>query len=366
MTTFKLPDLGEGLQEAEIISWHVAVGDEVVPDQPLVSVETDKAVVEIPSPWAGRVAKLHAGPGAVVEVGTPLIDFVESETADAGTVVGEMPREEERIDEAAAEERRGRAKVKATPAVRALARKLKVELSAVDPSGRAGLITAEDVKRVARLLTEVEPPEQLRGVRRAMARKMSQAHSEVVPASVYDEADVEAWPEGTDVTVRLIQAVVAGIRAEPSLNAWYDSHNESRRVLKKIDLGVAVDTKDGLFVPIMRDVGNREAADLRRGLDALKKDVAARKIPVEELRGATISLSNFGMFGAGQFATLVVVPPQVAIIGAGRIVERVVAVNGEAAIRQKLPLSLTFDHRVVTGGETARFLAAMVEDLGRL
>ena len=365
MKTFELPDLGEGLQEAEIVDWHVEVGDNVVADQPLVSVETDKAVVEVPSPRSGRIAALHANPGDVVKVGAPLVDFDEGGKADAGTVVGELPDEQERIDEAAEQERARRPKVKATPAVRALARKLDVDLAAVDPSGPDGLITAEDVKRAARVLAEVGPPEPLRGVRRAMAQKMAQAHSEVAPATIYDDADVEAWPGGTDVTVRLIQAIVAGCRAEPALNAWYDSRDASRRLLEKIDLGIAVDTEDGLFVPVMRDVGNRDEADLRRGLDALKKDVAARRIPVEELRGATISLSNFGMFGAGQYAALVVVPPQVAIIGAGRIQARLCAAEGKPAVRRMMPLSLTFDHRVVSGGEAARFLEAMLEDLAR-
>ncbi|MEE8122720.1 MAG: dihydrolipoamide acetyltransferase family protein [Alphaproteobacteria bacterium] len=365
MKRFTLPDLGEGLHEAEIVGWRVEVGDNVVADQPLVSVETDKAVVEVPSPYEGRIAKLYAKPGEVVKVGAPLVDFDEGGKADAGTVVGEMPDEQKRIDETAEQERAGGAKVKATPAVRALARKLNVDLAAVDPSGSGGSITAEDVKRVARVFSEVGPPEPLRGVRRAMAQKMAQAHSEAAPATVYDEADVEAWPGGTDVTVRLIQAIVAGCRAEPALNVWYDSRDASRRLLTKIDLGIAVDTQDGLFVPIMRDVGNRDEADLRRGLDALKKDAAARQIPVAELRGATITLSNFGMFGAGRSAALVVVPPQVAIIGAGRIAARVVAAEGKPAVRRMLPLSLTFDHRVVTGGEAARFLAAMIEDLAR-
>ena len=365
MKTFTLPDLGEGLQEAEIVDWHVTVGDRVVADQPLVSVETDKAVVEVPSPYSGRIAKLHAKPGDVMPIGARLVDFDDGEVADSGTVVGEMPSEAKRIDETTEPAPTGRAKVKATPAVRALARKFKVELSAVDPSGSGGSVTADDVRRVARVLAEVGPAEPLRGVRRAMAKKMEQSHSEVVPATVYEEADVGSWPLDTDVTIRLIRAIVAGCRAESVLNAWYESRTVSRRLLNKIDLGIAVDTEDGLFVPIMRDVGNRDETDLRRGLEALKRDVARRQIPVEELRGASITLSNFGMFRAGRFAALVVVPPQVAIIGAGRIEPRIVAVEGEPAVRRMLPLSLTFDHRVVNGGEAARFIAAMVEDLGR-
>jgi pyruvate dehydrogenase E2 component (dihydrolipoamide acetyltransferase) len=135
-----------------------------------------------------------------------------------------------------------------------------------------------------------------------------------------------------------------------------------RRLLKQIDLGLAVDTEDGLFVPVLRSIGERDAADLRRGIEAMKKDVRARTVPIAELRGQTITLSNFGMF-AGRFAALVIVPPQVAILGAGRIAERPVVADGKLTAHRILPLSLTFDHRAVTGGEAARFLKAAIEDL---
>jgi pyruvate dehydrogenase E2 component (dihydrolipoamide acetyltransferase) len=138
--------------------------------------------------------------------------------------------------------------------------------------------------------------------------------------------------------------------------------SDRRRVLSYIDVGIAVDLPDGLFVPVLRNVGNRDAADLRRGLDLMRADIKARKIAPEELRGNTITLSNFGMI-AGKYAAPIVVPPTVAILGAGRIHEQVVAVNGAAAVHRILPLSLTFDHRVVTGGEAARFLAAVIADL---
>lgn len=129
-----------------------------------------------------------------------------------------------------------------------------------------------------------------------------------------------------------------------------------------VDLGIAMDTEDGLFVPVLRDVGARDPADLRRGLEAMKGDVRRRSVPLEELRGQTITLSNFGMFG-GRHAALVVLPPQVAILGAGRVEDRVIAVDGKAAVRPVLPLSLTFDHRAVMGGEATRFLAAVIADL---
>ncbi len=363
MSTFNLPDLGEGLQEAEIVAWHVSEGDNVVADQPLVSVETDKAVVEVPSPQAGRIAQLFGQPGDIVEVGAPLVAFEGTEAIDQGRIVGELETTNEVVDEVPT----GAAgavvvPVKATPAVRALARRLGVDLAVVSSTGPDGAITTADVERAARTLAEAGPLEPLRGVRRAMAKRMAQAHAEVAPATVVEDADVEAWREGEDVTIRLIRAIAAGCGAEPSLNAWYDSQAGGRRLHQRIDLGIAVDTEDGLFVPVMRNVGSRDNADLRRGLERMKVDIRARKSPPEELRGATISLSNFGTL-AGRYAAPVVVPPQVAILSAGRIAPRVVAVDGSPVVHRTLPLSLTFDHRAVTGGEGARFLAAVVINL---
>jgi pyruvate dehydrogenase E2 component (dihydrolipoamide acetyltransferase) len=364
MTTFTLPDLGEGLQEAEIVAWHVGAGDHVVADQPLVSVETEKAVVEIPSPRSGRIEALLAEPGDIVKIGAPLVEFEAGAAADTGTVVGEIPSEQKARP---AEPRPPAAPargVKAAPAVRALAARLCVDLALVRPSGPEGAIVAADVERAAAALEEAGPLEPLRGVRRAMALNMERAHAEVVPATVTEVADIADWPPGTDVTMRLIRAIAAGCAAEPALNAWYLGREQGRRLNDKVHLGIAMDTEDGLFVPVLRDVGNRDPDDLRRGLEAMKADVRARAVPVVELRGQTVTLSNFGMFG-GQHAALVVLPPQVAILGAGRIHDRVVARDGKPAVRRVLPLSLTFDHRPVMGGEASRFLAAVVADLER-
>jgi 2-oxoisovalerate dehydrogenase E2 component (dihydrolipoyl transacylase) len=248
------------------------------------------------------------------------------------------------------------------PAVRALARKLEVDLNLVQGSGPGGTITRADVERAARSVAEAGPAEPLRGMRRAMAQRMAAAHAEVARTTVIDEADIEDWRAGTDVTIRLVRAIAAACAAEPSLNAWYNAAAGERRVLARIDLGIAVDTEGGLIVPVLRNVGARAAADLRAGLDRMRADAVARSIPPEELRGATITLSNFGMIG-GRFANLVVVPPQVAIVGAGRIDARVLAHAGQPAVRRVLPISLTFDHRVVTGGEAARFLVALRADL---
>jgi pyruvate dehydrogenase E2 component (dihydrolipoamide acetyltransferase) len=197
-----------------------------------------------------------------------------------------------------------------------------------------------------------------------MAQRMAAADAEAVRANVVDEADIGDWAAAEDITVRLIRAIAVACKAEPSLNAWHDSQAGARRLIDRIDIGIAVDTKDGLIVPVLRDAGGRSSADLRRGLDRLRADTAARTVPPEELRGATFTLSNFGMFG-GRFAYLVVVPPQVAILGAGRSEERVLARKGAPAVRRVLPVSLTFDHRAVTGGEAARFLTALKADLER-
>jgi 2-oxoisovalerate dehydrogenase E2 component (dihydrolipoyl transacylase) len=362
MRQFLLPDLGEGLEEAEIVTWHVNEGDRVVADQPLVSVETDKAVVEVPSPWSGQIARLFGAKGDLIKVGAPLVEFAEGERADTGTVVGELGQEEKAHREVEAPAPAPARTLQVLPAVRALARKLDVDLNLVQATGPGGTITRADVERAAKSLAEAGPAEPLRGMRRAMAQRMAAAHTEVVRTTVTDEADIEDWQKGEDVTIRVVRAIAAACRAEPSLNAWYNAQAGERRLIKRIDIGIAVDTEGGLIVPVLRNVGERDARDLRAGLDRLRADAAARSIPPEELRGATITLSNFGMIG-GRFANLVVVPPQVAIIGAGRIDQRVLVHNGAPAARRVLPLSLTVDHRVVTGGEAARFLVALKADL---
>jgi len=356
---FILPDLGEGLEEAEIVTWLVNEGDHVVANQPLVSVETDKAVVEIPSPWSGTIARRFGAKGDFIKVGAALVEYSEEADADTGTIVGEVQRSEP----AREVEAPGRAKgLQVLPAIRALARKLDVDLNLVQGSGAGGMVTRADVERAARSLTEAGPAEPLKGMRRAMAQRMALAHAQVVPTTVIDEADINAWSKETDITIRLVQAMAAACKAEPSLNAWYNAEAGERRLLNRVDVGIAVDLEGGLLVPVLRNVGERDNADLRAGLNRMRADAAARSIPPEELRGATITLSNFGMIG-GRFASLVVVPPQVAIIGAGRAERRVVVNNDQQVIHRMLPLSLTFDHRAVTGGEAARFLAALKSSL---
>ena len=193
---------------------------------------------------------------------------------------------------------------------------------------------------------------------------MALSRARVVPVTVTEDADIGDWREGEDVTVRLIRAVVAGCAASPALNAWLDDGAGRRTLHRDVHLGIAADTGDGLFVPVLRDAGAREPAALRAEVDRLRAGAVARSLAPEELDGATVTLSNFGML-AGRYGTPVVVPPQVAILGAGRAREEPAAREGKVVVRHRIPLSLTFDHRACTGAEASRFLAAAVADLER-
>lgn len=377
MSVFKLPDLGEGLQEADIREWHVKEGDVVKVDQPLVAVETAKAVVEVPSPQSGKIIKLHGKSGDTIEVGKALVTFEGGEAEapapsvaaatpapirDTGVVVGAMKSSDEVVAEKTTSVGTA-AGLKVTPAVRALAHRLNVDLTIITPSGADGMITAADVQRVHKILTEVGPLEKLRGARKAMAQTMSQSRDEVMHTTVCDDAVIHAWGSSKqDLTLRLIRALAAGVKVEPAVNAWFDQAELGRRVLPKIHLGVAVDTAEGLFVCVLQDIANRNADSLRTGLQKMKEDTQNRTVPAEELRGYTITLSNFGKFG-GKYATPVIVPPTVAIIAAGATREAVVPVNGQIVISKVIPLSISFDHRAVTGGEATRFLSGMIADL---
>jgi pyruvate dehydrogenase E2 component (dihydrolipoamide acetyltransferase) len=365
MRTFSLPDLGEGLREAEIVSWRVAEGDHVVVDQPLLAVETEKAVVEIPSPQSGHIGKLLAKPGDRVKVGAPVLEFETGPHADAGAVVGQLggagasaPVPETAV--AVTAPKASSTGVRASPAVRARARELAVDLSQIKGSGPESAVTLADVEAAAR--SGQSGGEALRGARRAMASNMARAWREVAHATVQDNADVEAWKETEDVISRLIRALIAGCSAEPWLNASFDGAAMSLRQNSRIDLGVAIDSPEGLFVPVLRDVARGTAQNWRDELETLKSRTRDRSLAPEEMRGATISLSNFGSI-AGRYASLIVMPPQVAILGAGRLMMQTVKTADGFALHRALPLSLTFDHRAIAGGMAARFLAAVIADL---
>ena len=366
MSFFNLPDLGEGLQEAEIVECHVRKGDKVQQDDILLAVETAKAIVDLPSPQDGIISQIYGRPGDIIQVGDPLVEFVnKTETKhDTGTVVGVVKESDSVITETPITVHHATSiGGKATPAVRALATRLNIDLAMVKPSGNNNTITANDIHRVAKLIKESGAMVPLKGTRRTMALTLSQAHSEVVAVTINDDADIAAWHHKGDITLRLIRAIASACKAEPALNAWYDNHALARILHEKVELGIAVDTEHGLFVPVLSHIEKRDAEDLRNALDEIKAAVKSRSIPLEKMRGHTITLSNFGTF-AGRYANPVIVPPTVAILGAGKTRAQVVMIADRFESHNILPLSLTFDHRAVTGGEATRFLAALLIDLG--
>ncbi|MGO9950512.1 MAG: dihydrolipoamide acetyltransferase family protein [Steroidobacteraceae bacterium] len=370
MSTFKLPDLGEGLAEAEILEWHVKVGDHVRVDQPMLSVETAKAVVEVPAPCSGVVTALRGAPGDIVLTGAPLIDF------DSGTVVGSMPAtsDEEFVEPLGASLRRERgngnaANGRAVPAARALAKRLNVDLKAIAGSGRGALITLDDVLASVNPTTVLRGPaatdgaaEHLRGMRRAMAHSMSLSRDQVSGSTVCDDADIHGWVAPGGYMLRLMRAMICAWRAEPALNAWYDSENLSRTLFAHIDLAIAIDTPGGLIVPVLRKIESKTLQQLRAEVAAQKQAALQRRTPPEDLRGFTLMLSNFGTL-AGRYGVPIVVPPAVAILGAGKVREDAVAIAGSVRAHRRVPLSLSFDHRCITGGEACRYLAAVIADL---
>jgi pyruvate dehydrogenase E2 component (dihydrolipoamide acetyltransferase) len=366
-----LPDLGEGLAEAEILEWHVKPGDHVLVDQPMLSVETAKAVVEVPVPFSGTVIALYGAVGDIVATGAPLIDF------DSGTVVGSMPvtSAEEFIESASVGLARSQdgARTRAVPVARAVAKRLRVELEAIEGSGAGGLIRLDDVLAYANIAAPRAPAglaapagapaEPLRGARRAMAHSMSASRDQVSGSTVCDDADIHGWTRRGDYMLRLIRAMIAACSAEPALNAWYDAANNSRIVLPSIDLAMAVDTPGGLIVPVLRDIRHKTPDELRADIAAQKEAAHRRSTLPADLRDFTLMLSNFGTL-AGRYGIPLVVPPAVAILGAGKVRQDAVVDGGGAVVaHRRMPLSLSFDHRCVTGGEACRFLAAVIADL---
>ena len=423
--SFHLPDLGEGLPDAEIVEWHVKVGDVVRLDAPLVSMETAKAVVDVPSPFSGKVLALAGQPGDVILTGAVLVEIeldpnlpqradaqdtghhhgapaaqaapastpepaAAEDDGDAGTVVGAM----ESSNAVRSEQAIAIGGVKAMPAVRALAKKMKVDLARVRATGADGVITLADVKaaaanpstqsaspapsapvvaseRPAAATPAFMPPpagddkdEPIRGVRRNMLRSMSAAHAEVVPTTLMDDADLSTWAAGEDITVRTLRALAMAAKTEPAMNAWLNAKEGTLRRHSAVHIGVAIDSADGLFVASLKHCDSRDGKTLRAELNRLRDGVRDRSLPPEDLSGYTLMFSNFGVF-AGKYATPVVVPPCVCIVGAGRLYHAVVPVLGGMETHRMMPISLTFDHRAATGGEAARFLKAMIDDLQR-
>jgi len=373
MKIFKLPDLGEGLPDAIIRQWYVNVGDTIEKDQLVVAMETAKALVDVVAPFDATVEKLFGDVDATIETGNPLIGFEGAaeidEKKDTGTVVGKIEQSEKTItnNNFSTTGITTPNAIKTTPAVRALARKLNVDLSTVTSDGDR--ITIENIKNATKKSTTVHEEhdgwENLSGIKRAMILSMKASHQNVVPITLIDEADLHAWIEKQDITVRIIRAIIQACTTEPALNAHFDDNKLQMKKQAEINLGLAVDMPHGLYVPVIKDVVNLADEEIRNTINRFKQQAETKSLPQTDLHGASIVLSNFGSI-AGRFANPIILPPTVAIVGIGRITKQVVLdENNTPEAHRMLPISLTVDHRAITGGEAARFLRAMMDALSK-
>lgn len=364
---FVLPDMGEGITEGEVREWRVKEGDIIEEHQIVLEIETDKAVVEVPSPKKGKVLKINEKTeGEIIKVGEVLMTIVEegeaiTETKKSVSVVGTLPEEEEEI--------------LAAPAARRLAKELKVKLESIKGSGPGGSITEDDVMRASEKFKKNEDQYgkveriPIRGLRKTIVKNLITSQRTTAFVTGMEEADItDLWSlrerekrslleKGIHLTFMpfFIKSVQHALTEHPLLNAAVDEENFEIIVKKYYNIGIAVDTPDGLIVPVIKDVDRKTILELAEEIQDLGKKARDRKIKIEEIKGSTFTISNYGNFG-GTFATPIINYPDVAILGTGRISEKPWVKDGKIVIRRILPLSLTFDHRVTDGVDSARFL----------
>jgi len=417
MVDFKLPDLGEGIQEAEILKWFVKAGDTIIEDDPLVEVETDKAAVTIPSPRSGRIERVFGAVGDSLAVGTVLVVFDVGDGEERAPEVegeGAPPEPRKPPVEAARTPVRTDGPIPAAPATRRLARELGVDLARVVPTGPGGRITREDVQRFSgegardpvpeEETTPAAPPvvvgegspiplldleplpdfsefgpvekEPLRSIRRKVARKMVTSMVLVPHVCHMDEADVTDLEEArrkqadrmADPNTRLtlmafvIKAVTVALKKFPVFNASLDPFRGEVVYKKYYNIGFAADTHRGLVVPVLKDTDRRSLEEISRTIMDLAGRAREGVIQAEEFRGGTFTVSNIGNLGGTGLAPTINYP-EAAILGMGRMQEKPVVRDGEIVIRKMLPLSLAFDHRIADGADAARFMNEVVESL---
>ncbi len=388
--TYKLPDIGEGIAEGEIVRWLVKEGDMVKQFQPIVEVLTAKAKVEIPSPYTGRVVKILAKEGDVVPVGTPIIEIEVS-----GEEAEEAPKAEEKPSAEAVEvktsdseptvtpEKRVPEKVRAPPGVRLLAKRLGVDLARVEATGPRGIVTRADVLRAAEAVEAkavekptvsrevVKPVERvkIRGIRRFMYQNMQKAKQTIPHAYLIEEVDVtELWrlrerlkPYAEERGVKLtplpfiVKAVVNALKEYPLLNASIDEENMEIILKKYYNIGIAVDSPEGLVVPNIKDADKKSILEIAREIRELADKARKGELSLEDVSDGTFSITNIGAIGSVA-GMAVINPPEVAILGVHRAVERPVYRDGRLENRLFLNLTISFDHRILEGAYVTRFL----------
>jgi pyruvate dehydrogenase E2 component (dihydrolipoamide acetyltransferase) len=383
---FMFPDIGEGITEGEIVRWLVKEGDEIKADQAVAEIETDKAIVEMPSPYAGTVLKLHFKEKDIVKVGEALITV--GEKGESVSEPAPAPSGQPAEIAAAAAARPARVEpgeLLATPKTRKLAQELGVSLESVQGTGPQGRITEADVRAAKEKAQAPARPAikiktkfdfygsiehlPLRGVRRATARRMAESVSKAAHVTHFDEVDAttlgrlrdQMKPEAAAKNIKLtylpfiVKALIAALRLHPILNASLDDKEEEIIIKKYYGIGIAVDIPDGLIVPVVKAADQKSVLDLAVEIQSLAEAARDRSLDLADLKGGTFSITNVGMIG-GEAATPIINYPEVAILATMKITDRVRAEDGRVVIKKTLPLCLSFDHRVIDGAEAARFM----------
>lgn len=396
---FRFPDVGEGITEGEIVRWVVKEGDKVEEDQTLVELETDKAVVEIPSPFKGTILKIHFQEKDIIKVGEVLVTIGKKgetlqeaeavsrdkaspiEEKPAHGIVGEIVESDTEIKD-----------ISATPKVRRMAKKMEVDIKTIVGSGPSGRIMEEDIQKATEQSTPLKSEKKaafkikskydfygtlerlpLRGIRRATAKRMVESVSKAAHVCHMDEADVtelvkirgELKGKAEEQNIKLtylpfiIKAVVASLKVHPLLNAMMDEDKEEIIIKKYYNIGVAVDIPDGLIVPVVKAVDQKTLFMLAEEIQNLAKSARDRTLDMADLKGGTFSITNVGMIG-GEFATPIINYPEVAILATMKIADRARVANGAVVVKKTLPLCLAFDHRVIDGAEVAHFMNDLI------
>lgn len=380
---FRLPDIGEGTVEGEIVKWHVQPGQSVVEDDPLVEVMTDKATVMIPSPKKGKILEIHGNEGEIVKVGAVLVlfDTGNGATATAPSKTPEPARTK------APEPKKEKAKLPggralATPAIRRLAQEMGIDINQVAGTGPGGRVTKEDLTQFGKQTVAPAAPVAkpapagsieeipLRGLRRKIAEKMVQSKHHAPHYTYVDEIDVtdlvklrksaKEFAREQDIKITylpfVMKALVAGLKKYPLLNSSLDEENGKILVKHFYNLGVGVATPDGLTVVVVKDADQKTIFELAREIERLSAEARENRVSLEDLRGSTFTITSLGIAG-GLMATPIINYPEVAIVGIHKIEPRPVVRDGQIVIREMMNLSLSFDHRVVDGAVGAEFCA---------
>ena len=394
---FKLPDLGEGIAEGEILKWMAKEGDQIKEDQPIVEVMTDKVNVQIPAPRSGKVSKILVKEGDIAKVGQTILVIDDGSTGTAPSVPGSAPEAPKPVQSAPAQAQPAAPSqgLLATPATRRLAREMGVDIGTVRGSGPQGRITDEDVRKSvggprsgpATVSVQQAPPAHvqagpkeelvpLRGIRKTISERMLKSLQTTAQVTHVDEADMtelvqlreafkgSAEKRGVRLTFLpfIIKALVPALKEFPYVNSSLDEPNGNIVLKKYYNIGIATDTEQGLVVPVVKSVDTKDILELAAEIERLADKARHGQLTLDEVHGSTFTITNVGAIG-GIFATPIINLPEVAIMGLHKITKRPVVRDGKVEVRDITYLSLTFDHRVVDGAYAARFTSRVIETI---